>query len=359
MLSSFVRDTGIDPVITCSDASLGGLGVSRSIGLTPEGWTLFQHAFSRTANTWTPLPDGSSDLREPRVLSIGLFDGIGGLRRALECLRVRVMLNVSVEKESRASRVVREAWPGTIEVDDIFKVTRDYLSRLIVTAAELGVRLVILAGGWPCQGVSQLNRDRVGVGGSRSGLFVEFIRVAEATRSLAESRDMKFLGVGECTVMDAKDEKAITDACGWSRVRLCAGGMSRVRRPRLYWTSSAIQERPWLEIAENWKGRECIVTGPLEPADLWVLLGWKFPAESSAERIPTSHKRLRCGSLHLVRLASSRLLLMSTIATAPTRGASRLTRTETSIASRPLQRLRRGTRSASLFVLRWRRRGKC
>ena len=109
---------------------------------------------------------------QPRVGSIGLFDGIGGLRRALERFRVRVMLSVSVEKNSRASRVAREAWPGTIEVDDIFKVTRDYLSRLIVTAAELGVRPVILAGGWPCQDVSQLNRDRVGVGGSRSWFFL-------------------------------------------------------------------------------------------------------------------------------------------------------------------------------------------
>ena len=108
LCSTRVRGS-IDPVITCSDASLGGLGVSRSIGLTPEGWNLFQHAFSRSANTWTPLPDSSSDLREPRVLCIGLFDGIGGLRRALERLRVRVMLSVSVEKDARASRVVREA----------------------------------------------------------------------------------------------------------------------------------------------------------------------------------------------------------------------------------------------------------
>ena len=116
-------------MINCSDASLHGLGVSRSIGLTPEGWKLFQHGYSRTTNIWNPLPVGLSDLREPRVLSIGLFDGIGGLRRSLERLRVRVMLNVSVEKEARASRVVREAWSGTIEVDDVFKVREVFCQR--------------------------------------------------------------------------------------------------------------------------------------------------------------------------------------------------------------------------------------
>ena len=166
-------------------------------------------------------------------------------------------------------------------MDDIFKVTRNFLLKLIVTAAELGVRVVFLAGGWPCQDVSQLNRDRVGVGGARSGLFVESIRVAETTRSLAESRDMKFLGVGECTVMDAKDEKAITDACGWTRVRLRAGDRGCTGH------RARSKSDHGLESGDTWKARGCIVTGPLEPADLWVLSGWTFPAESSAERIPT------------------------------------------------------------------------
>ena len=185
----------VDPVITCSDASLEGLGVSRTIGLTPESWQLFRHGCSHDANTWTPLPKSVGELREPKVLSIGLFDGIGGLRRSLERLRIRVMLNVSVESDTRASRVVREAWPGTVEVSDIRKVTQGILSTLITAAYELGVLLVILAGGWPCQDVSQLNRHRVGVTGERSSLFREFIRVAQDAQSLAEARLMKFIGV--------------------------------------------------------------------------------------------------------------------------------------------------------------------
>ena len=68
------------------------------------------------------------------------------------------MLSVSVEQKDRATRVVREAWPGTIEVDDIFKVTRGFLAALVVTACELGVRVIVLAKGWPCQDVSQLNK---------------------------------------------------------------------------------------------------------------------------------------------------------------------------------------------------------
>ena len=277
----------VDPVITCSDASMDGLGVSRSIGLTLEGWSLFRHGFSRQGSEWTPLPPTVTECREPVVLAIGLFDGIGGLRRSLGRLRLRVALNVSVEKDPRAARVVREAWPGTAEVDDIHDMTRGFLSAIIGTAVELGVRMVVLAGGGPCQDVSRLNRNRVGVSGARSGLFREFIRVATEAREVAHGRDLLFLGVGECTVMDAADEAEITRECGWERTFICAGGMSRVRRPRLYWTSREVEERPWLSIRNGWRGREAVIDGVMEPADLWVLPGWEFPAESTPERIPT------------------------------------------------------------------------
>ena len=87
--------------------------------------------------------------------------------------------------------------------------------------------------------------------------------------------------------MDASDERAITDECGWTRIRICAGGMSRVRRPRLFWTSREVEPRPWLEIIDGGRGLEGIVSGPLEPAELWVLPGWEFASEFTAERIPT------------------------------------------------------------------------
>ena len=96
----------IDPVVTCSDASLLGLGVSRSIGLTDEWWRLFEHGYFQVQSTWTPLSFAVPENREPKIFCIGLFDGIGGVRRSVERLRGRVMLSVSVEQNARASQVV-------------------------------------------------------------------------------------------------------------------------------------------------------------------------------------------------------------------------------------------------------------
>ena len=36
----------LDRVVTCSDASESGLGVSRSVGISAEGWRLFRHLYA-------------------------------------------------------------------------------------------------------------------------------------------------------------------------------------------------------------------------------------------------------------------------------------------------------------------------
>ena len=245
----------IDPVVTASDASETGLGVSRSVGLSDEGFRLVSHLVGASGLGTSPLPVLGPVLASPRIMVPSLFDGIDCLRRSLGRLQLSVILSVSVEDDTRAQRVVRAAWPGTIEYHDVRDLGYQLLFPLFETGASMGCELAIAGGGFPCQDVSRLKQGRAGATeGARTSLFVEWVRICHSCANLADDFKMKYIGIGECTVMDAKDEQAISSAILWPRFELCSSGASRVRRPRYFWTTDEPSERPGFERAETWKG---------------------------------------------------------------------------------------------------------
>ena len=172
----------VDSVVTCSDASETGLGVSRSVKLSELGRSFVAELRHRYGTEAIPVPIRPTDFDNPRVLLLSLFDGIGGARRALERLRLSVCLYLSVELDPGAMHVVREAWAEVIELGDVCAVGRLVLGPLFSKGAEMGCQVVVCAGGFPCQDVSLLNRYRAGAEGTRSGLFREFIRVTRLGR---------------------------------------------------------------------------------------------------------------------------------------------------------------------------------
>ena len=132
-----------------------------------------------------------------------------------------------------ARRVVRAAWPGVVEFDDVCKLTRLVLSPIFERALEVGCSYLVLSGGWPCQDVSFLkagNRAEC----ARSLLFREFVRVSGVLSILCQEKNLRFVGLGECTKMALRDRERITSELGWTRVELCSSGASRGRRPRNY-----------------------------------------------------------------------------------------------------------------------------
>ena len=79
---------------------------------------------------------------------------------------------VSAKMDTVARRVVRAAWPGVMEFDDVCKLTRLVLSPIFEGALEVVCSYVVLSGGWHCQDVSFLKGgNRAGVEGARSSLF--------------------------------------------------------------------------------------------------------------------------------------------------------------------------------------------
>ena len=60
-----------------------------------------------------------------------------------------MVVSVSVECAKLPRRVVRHAYPGTVELDDVKKVTREWLVNIYRASVQLRVVLVVLAGGFP------------------------------------------------------------------------------------------------------------------------------------------------------------------------------------------------------------------
>jgi DNA (cytosine-5)-methyltransferase 1 len=108
---------------------------------------------------------------EGQLTAVSLFAGIEGFGLALERCGVNVTVSVEIDAECRG--VIGRHFPGAKLFDDVRKVTANDLR-----AAGFVPARGILTGGFPCQDLSIAGR-RAGLGGARSGLFWEIVRLAD------------------------------------------------------------------------------------------------------------------------------------------------------------------------------------
>lgn len=110
------------------------------------------------------------------TITIGsLFSGIGGLELGLE----RALTNGGFvprvawqcEIEPYARRVLAKHWPNTKRYEDVRTIGKD----------ETIEPVDIICGGFPCQDLSYAGK-RAGLGGERSGLFWELMRIVRLVR---------------------------------------------------------------------------------------------------------------------------------------------------------------------------------
>eukprot|EP00435_Cladocopium_sp_Y103_P068963 s726_g32.t1 len=181
-----------------------------------------------------------------QVLSIGLFDGIGALRVALDLLNAPVAGHISVEKSPEARRVLESHFPDSICVEDIELVDEEMVKEWSLRFTSVG--LVVIGSGPPCQGVSGLNTDRKGaLRDKRSQLFVHVPRIVRLCKVAFPWAQVQSLSenVGS---MDAKDCQAMNDEYEDEPWYIDADGISLAHRPRLYWVSWELQEEVGVEI---------------------------------------------------------------------------------------------------------------
>ena len=101
-----------------------------------------------------------------RVLS--LFAGIGGLDLGLE--RAGLVCRWQVENNPYAVKVLEKHWPNVKRYGDIITLDPRELEWVD-----------LICGGFPCQDISHAGK-RAGLGGSRSGLWFEMLRIVRHLR---------------------------------------------------------------------------------------------------------------------------------------------------------------------------------
>ena len=106
---------------------------------------------------------------EEEFVLVSAFDGIGGARVAwhLKGLAPAVAIGIEIDKES--IRVASVAWPDTVHLGDIRKLTEEDFHPIHQEAPRAKRGLVV--GRFPCQGMSGLNALRKGLADPRSNLF--------------------------------------------------------------------------------------------------------------------------------------------------------------------------------------------
>lgn len=218
-------------MVTCSDASTSGGGICASRGLT---------RFGQIVSSGTLRGELAESRRELRIFSVGLFDGIGALRVALELLGVEVLGHVSVEKSPEARRVVEAAFPNVTTVLDVEMVDSDMVKKWSGDFSQAS--LVLLGGGPPCQGVSGLNADRRGaLRDVRSALFVHVKRIESLLRTHFPWCPVHTL-MESVASMDPVDKDAMSQDFEDEPWRCDAGTMTWCSRPRLYWLTWELLE---------------------------------------------------------------------------------------------------------------------
>lgn len=95
-----------------------------------------------------------------------LFSGIGGLELGLEWAGVGHTV-WQVERDPWARSILARHWPDVARYDDV----------ATITAANV-TPIEVLCGGFPCQDLSFAGKG-AGLGGARSGLFFEVMRIAD------------------------------------------------------------------------------------------------------------------------------------------------------------------------------------
>ena len=162
---------------------------------------------------------------------LSLFDGMSCGRIALEKAGVDVTNYFSSEIKDYAIKVADINYPQDTpnRLGDITKINGKDLPKID-----------LLIGGSPCQDFSGANKERLGVDGTKSGLFFEYIRLLEETNPkyfLLENVRMK------------KDHQDfISEMMGCEPVVINSELVAPHLRHRLYWTNI-----PGITLPENKK----------------------------------------------------------------------------------------------------------
>ena len=280
----------VDPKVTASDASSTGGGITVSTCLTGYG----AEASKGMVRGDLPGPECLSE-----VLTIGLFDGIGALRVAVDALGLESIGHISVECSKSAQRVVESHFADAIMVSDVSQVDEAMVRQWSCRFSQAA--LILIGAGPPCQGVSGLNSERKGaLRDARSSLYVHVPRIRELVKKAFPWAMVHSL-MESVASMDEGDRSLMSEAEGSLPWRICAGDVSLARRPRLYWLSWELQGSEGITIVApkvqhgEWNGLGEVELSASLATEQYITPGWQRTSQCKLPTFTTSRPRGRPG----------------------------------------------------------------
>ena len=250
----------IDPMVTCSDASMKGGAVAFSDSLTPEG----------KGFVWSQARERQA--QEVPVVIVSLFNGIGGAQRCYDVAGVRVAGVLACDIHKPANRVTARRWPHTRFWEDVRTLTGDCLREEMEHFGDFGE--LHLWAGFPCVDVSSVRAHRQNRQGASSSLIHEAIRVFDELAVLFPDTPTEFF-VENVASMDVEVRDQLGSLLGVIPYRVCPSYQVPNSRPRFCWTSIQFPPCPGLTLVRRPGYVEVQVEGSWPRADQWLRPEWE------------------------------------------------------------------------------------
>lgn len=115
------------------------------------------------------------------MIVLSLFDGMSCGQIALKELGIIPEKYYASEIKPHAIKVTKANFPNTIHIGDVRKVFyKDGVLETENGVFEVG-KIDLLIGGSPCQDLSGMNKNQIGLAGDKSSLFWEYARIKKET----------------------------------------------------------------------------------------------------------------------------------------------------------------------------------
>ena len=146
------------------------------------------------------------------------FTGVGGFKLALLELIAEAQCYGMSEVDKWANKVLENRFPGILNLGDISNVTPQSLERV-----------VLIMGGFPCTDLSiQKGKNRLGLGGSKSSLFFNFLQIIK-------QNPPEFFLIENVASMSKANKNLISEMLGVEPIEINSGLVSAQNRRRLFW----------------------------------------------------------------------------------------------------------------------------
>lgn len=148
---------------------------------------------------------------------LSLFDGMSVAQQALKDAGIPVAVYYASEIDEYAKSVTQSNFPDTKQVGSVVGLNGEFFHNID-----------LLIGGSPCQDLSIAKANRKGLGGSRSGLFWEYVRIRDEVKP-------KYFILENVFSMPKEAKEVISETLGVQPIMINASLVSAQNRKRLFW----------------------------------------------------------------------------------------------------------------------------